>query len=330
MTRFKPSHFLLTILSVVAIALLLSATFSGMTYASGKISDSRTAASSDRSLNMILLANEMQLKKEFMKWYGHSGHEYGSLAPKSRLTLFNLFIKSSTEYQSQLSQIAKEQSTLQSAGAGISSVQQFKVSLGQKDPSIMFNIQSINLPWWLGGFTVGYDYFYYLQYSGINALYYYQGLESQLSQNNLYVSLSLGFGVGFGAAVIASVINAALASTIIGLILAAIATVLSYLLLSEEQQTLTNAYDSTQVFGNYGFLQVEFEQSYFLDGVSDAFEGYAWNYGTHSFQAIYGPVPEAPGANLLTSFDSMVQSGVNQYGSNNWNYVTQAVSPLPL
>jgi hypothetical protein len=270
------------------------------------------------------------LKFEFYSWYSNRGFVYGPINNMTGSSIFAMFLKSNLLYQKQLDNIANLE-TQNALLTDHSSIATFQIPLGNSnlnrsaDPYISFNIIPITLPWYLGGLTVGYNYYYYVVYTGSNALYYYQDVSSELSQANLGVSLSFGFGAGMGAAVIAGIITAAAAASVIGLVLGAVAAIASYAILSSEIATLNSAFDSTYQTHNY--FETLTQQTVFLDGVSNAIQVYAWNANTESFHTIFGPFPELPGANYLNSFDSMVQNGVNDYGSMNWHYVSQTLSP---
>ncbi len=267
---------------------------------SGITADAQVASFHSNQLNVA----QMQLEHEFYHWYHSEGYTYGPITNASGKIIFNAFITSNATFQEQLNNIAnlETKNALQNNGG-----EQVKIPLSDSnssaDPFLAFNIIPIKLPWYLGGFTVGDDYYYYIEYSGSNALYYYQGIQQQLSEVNLAEGLSFGFGAGIGAAVALDLLDIAEATTIVGLIVGAIITVLTYALLQSELGTLNSAFDSTYV--SYNYFETVWEQTVFLDGVSDAMSGYAWNANTGSFQTIYGPLPELPGSNLLNGFETL-------------------------
>lgn len=274
------------------------------------------------------------LKFEFYSWYSNCGFVCGTINNTTAPSIFAMFLKSNPLYQKQLDNIANLE-TQNALLTHHSSIATFQIPLGNSnlnrsanrsaDPYISFNIIPINLPWYLGGLTVGYNYYYYVVYTGSNALYYYQGVSSELSHANVGMPLSFGFGTGIGAAVIAGIITAAAAASVIGLVIGGVAAIASYAILSSETATLNSAFDST--YQTYNYFETLTQQTVFLDGVSNAIQVYAWNANTGSFHTIFGPFPELPGTNYLNSFDSMVQNGVNDYGSMNWHYVSQTLSP---
>ena len=279
---------------------------------------SMSAQSSQYSDGNKLLGIEHRMFGEFCLWY-FDGSGKAPIDNSTLPLLYSEFIQSNTAYNSQIKELVDLES-------GSSLVNQANVTPASStwnssnDPSVAFETHHVGWGW----FIVEADYYYYVQYTGINALYNEEGIEAELRQVNFLVSLNVGLGATIGGMVIAALIAVAEATTVIGALIGIIGGVITYLELEQNIQNLENVFHST--YDNYNYFSTVFKQTVVI-GVSNSMEGWGWNGNTGSWQDIYGPAPGFPGANWMTDFNSAVQYGVNTYGQDNWVYVNQVVDP---
>ena len=183
------------------------------------------------------------------------------------------------------------------------------------DPDIMVLIVPVKA--WI--FTVGYEYYLFVDYHNGNALTMYNQIWDQIATD------SIGYGIetGLSGVIIAGILALASAGISIAVAVAIeiVNVVLSVADFSSNINNLVTAFDSTYYLNNGNYFLVGVEQVQFLDGISNSFVYGAWDYSSQTYLEITPPVPE-----YFDGFSSIVNNLANSYGQNTWIYIYQHVS----
>lgn len=266
-----------------------------------------------------LEAQENLLMAEFCLWYVNNGFEIATISNSTFVLLFGEFEHSSQVLTSQLNELSDlESSTSATNNSRILPQPSSDLNISG-DPWIAYEVDPIKLLW----VTVGYNYYYYAEFEGTNALYAYEGVGKELRTEGLAVDFAIGCAAALYASFLLGVFSLEAASEGVELVYAAYGSTMSELtVVQSEENALTNAYNSDP-----STLWLAFREDVFLDGVSDAFTVYAYNWSDSHWATVFGSFPELPGADLITHFDSMVLNGQNMYGKDNWIWVDETLSP---
>lgn len=188
------------------------------------------------------------------------------------------------------------------------------------DPDIMVQINpiTINLGWF-GNPTIGYQYNLYVTYHGNNAILEDQNLVKAINNVLGDTGAAEALFAGVTAAVV-GLLSFGIGLAVMVAYVAAIAAV-GFYCSSQDIGNLNSAFDSTYFNNGQGCLELGYSEVKLFYGTSNSFGIAAWDKSSNSWLSIVPTLPE-----YLSGFASTVQTFSNDYGNNNWVYVSQSPS----